>query len=174
MKKILAVILFVVLLQAGCRKGNDTNTSGSVTIDNRLYGTTDYYALGFTFSNDSKISTHGTPGPDITVDNDGTLGDVRLLDNNFTNSFYKIGGYSSSATASQVFDTLKSPVVLQWVVWADSIKANQVLIFKTSDDHYAKLRIVSTVSEVRESRNYAECTFEWVYQPDGSLTFPGK
>ena len=174
MKRSLVIILLLALLPAGCRKGNDTKTSGTVTIDNRLYGTMDYYALGFSFSKDSKISTHGNPGPDITIDNDGTLGDVRLLDNNFLDSFYKAGEFSDATSASQAFDMLMIPVVKQYVVWADSIKPNQIWIFKTGDDHYAKLRIISTDSKVIENRNYAECTFEWVYQPDGSFTFPVK
>ena len=37
-----------------------------------------------------------------------------------------------------------------------------------------KIRIVSTVNETRESVPYGECTFQWVYQPDGSSTFPAK
>jgi hypothetical protein len=64
--------------------------------------------------------------------------------------------------------------VTQWVVWADSLKPNQVWLYKSGNDHFSKLRIVSTVSEVRNNWNYAECTFEWVYQPDGTLTFTGK
>ena len=57
---------------------------------------------------------------------------------------------------------------------ADPINANQVWVYRTGTETYAKIRIISTVNEIRDDMPYGECTFEWVYQPDGSLTFPGK
>jgi hypothetical protein len=173
MKRSLFFVLALVFLLPGCKKDNTVNTSGTVTINN-VQTSPYWYVLGFTFSQDKKVSSLTSPGPDVTVDNDGTLGDVRILTNSYSNSFFKAGTYSSAVEAETAFNNLTGPTVPQWVVWADSIKANQVWIFKTWDDYYAKLRIVSVVSEERDSKNYAECTFEWVYQPDGSLTFPGK
>jgi hypothetical protein len=174
MKRGLFFILALVFLVSGCHRNNTVKTSGTVTIDNTLYGTTVYYALGFTFSLDEKVSTLRNPGPDITADNDGTIGNVRLLTNNFSDSFYKAGAYSSASEAETAFRNLTAPVVSQWAGWADSVKPNQIWVFKTGDEFYAKMRIVSVDSRAKDSRNFAGCTFDWVYQPDGSLTFPAK
>jgi hypothetical protein len=56
----------------------------------------------------------------------------------------------------------------------DSIRNNQIWIYRSGSENYSKFRIISTKSEPGNMRDYAECTFEWVYQPDGTLTFPGK
>ncbi len=174
MKISLYIILILSVILAGCKKNDSISTSGTQTIDNNLYGTGPYYANGFLFSLAKTVTTLDNPEPDITIDNDGTLFNLILQTNNFKNSFFKIGEYPDPASAEQTFNNLTAPVVSQWVVWADSLKANQVWIFKTASEHYVKLRIIGTISEPRNNRNYAECTFQWVYQPDGSLTFPGK
>jgi hypothetical protein len=66
-----------------------------------------------------------------------------------------------------------------WTDFADPVKPNQVWIYRSQGEKYAKIRIISTVNErrkdtsaLRDSVDYAECTFEWVYQPDGTITFP--
>jgi hypothetical protein len=78
------------------------------------------------------------------------------------------------ATAQSAFDNLKSVSVTQWYDMADSVNANEIWIYKSGTDDYTKFRIISTVNETRQSVAYGECTFQWVYQPDGSLTFPAK
>ena len=57
MNKQLTVILFLFLFLAGCDdpdKPGNTDTSGIDTIDNTLYGTTNYYAIGFNFATAKK------------------------------------------------------------------------------------------------------------------------
>jgi len=160
-----------------CNKTDDNPNSGTATINNVLNldpVLQDYYSIGFLFSAGKLVSSHETPPPDINILNDGTLENLIFEANNLDNSFYKVGQYSNSSTAKNVFDTLAAPVVQQWVEWADLLKPNQVWLYKSGNEHYSKLRIISTVSEIRDFRDYAECTFEWAYQPDGSLTFPGK
>jgi hypothetical protein len=177
MKRYIPILFIVLFFLPSCRKTVDNPTSGTATINNVLKMDPvlqDYYSYGFLFSAGNLVSTHNTPPPDISVDNNGTLGDIRLLDNNLLDSFFKAGDFADTRSARQAFDSLMIPVVKPYVVWADSIKPNQVWIFKTGDEHYAKLRIISTDSKVLDNRNYAECTFEWVYQLNGSLTFPGK
>ena len=41
-----------------------------------------------------------------------------------------------------------------------------------STKKYAKIRIIEVKGELREGIPHAECTFEWVFQSDGSTTFP--
>jgi hypothetical protein len=173
MRKNLYIILFVLLAFTGCKSDNP-KISGEVTIDNMLYGSGPYYALGFSFSSAKKISTLSNPEPDLTIDNDGSLGNLILQTNNYLNSFYKTGEFANESQASMVFNNLTSFSVTEWKVWADSIRPNQIWIYRSGTEHYAKIRIISTISETRLGRDYAECTFEWVYQPDGTLTFPGK
>jgi hypothetical protein len=174
MKRI--VLLFVALFSIlpGCSKKESTPASGIDTIDNTLYGTGPYYANGFIFNQAKKASTLDNPAPDITIDNDGTLLNLILQTNNYKESFYKVGEYADASIAEQQFISLTSYIVPQWVAWGYQIKPNQIWLFRTSNEHYAKIRIISTISEIRNSLNYAGCTFQWVYQPDGSSIFPGK
>jgi hypothetical protein len=174
MKYRLVVIVILFVSVAGCKKSDSSKFSGTVTIDNILYGTGPYYALGFSFPLAEKISTLSVPPPDITITNDGTQENLILQTDNYEDSFSKAGEYNNATEAKQAFDKLVSPDVPAWSVWADYIKPNQIWLYKSGTDHYAKIRIISTVSETRNNRDYAECTFEWVYQPDGSFTFPGK
>jgi hypothetical protein len=177
MKRYILILFIALFFLPSCKKTVDNPTSGTATINNVLKMDPviqDYYSYGFLFSAGKLVTSHGTPPPDINIINDGSLGNLIFEANNLENSFYRVGQFSSAATAKSVFDNLTAPAVMQWVASADSLKENQIWLYKSGNDHYSKLRIISTVSEVRESRNYAECTFEWVYQPDGSLTFPGK
>jgi hypothetical protein len=177
MKSRLVVILFLSLFFTGCDdpdKPGNTKTSGTETIDNSLFGTGPYYAMGFNFSSAAKVSSLSTPKPDIVLET-GETADILILQTVAgINGFYLKGEYADQASATQAFDNLTSVVVPEWVDWANPVKPNQIWIYRSADEHYAKIRIISTSYQDLDPRDYAECTFEWVYQPDGSLTFPGK
>ncbi|HNW56485.1 MAG TPA: hypothetical protein PLR88_00705 [Bacteroidales bacterium] len=173
MKKYL-IILFSALLLISCDKDNKVSTSGTFTINNILYGTGPYYAYGFSFTSADKVQTIPVTEQCITIGNDGTIDNLIIQTNSLSNSFYLYGEYTDEASAKQAFDKLTIGTVNGWEEWAFSVKPNQIWLFRTKNETYAKLRIISTVSEVREEKNYAECTFEWVYQPDGTLTFPAE
>jgi hypothetical protein len=175
MKNSLPVILILLLfIQVSCKKDKIPETSGTVTIDNTTLLAQTYYVYGFLFSEAKKVSTLDTPPPDITVDNDGT--NLLLQANNLKNSFYKVGEYNDATSAETAYNNLKSASVLEtdWDGLAYPLKVNQVWIYRSGTKNYAKFRITATIAEVRSGRNYAECTFDWDYQPDGTLTFPGK
>ncbi len=175
MKNSLPIILiFLLFLQVSCKKDKIPETSGTATIDNTTLLAQTYYVYGFLFSEAKKVSTLDTPPPDITVDNDGT--NLLLQANNLRNSFYNAGEYNDAASAATAYNNLKSASVQEtaWTGLAYPLKVNQVWIYRSGTTNYAKFRIISTIAEVRSGRNYAECTFEWDYQPDGTLTFPGK
>jgi hypothetical protein len=178
MKKYVLIISVLLLVLAGCKKTNEMKQSGTQTIETTLYGTGPYYALGFSFSLAQKISTLDDPGPDVTlladVDIDGTIRRLMLQTDNFKNSFYKFGEYPDATAAESAFTSLKSASVAQWSEVADTVRANQIWLFRTASEKYAKFRIVSTIAEQRSGTAYGSCTFEWSYQPDGTLTFPGK
>jgi len=166
------------VLLAGCKKNDTASNSGTVTIDNTLNGDsqTGYYAFGFLFSQSKKVSTLATPAPDITVYViAGTPANrITFQTTSLNPSFYKIGDYPDAAAASSSFADLKTVGNYQYSEMADAISANQIWIYKSGTPTYAKIRIISTVNEIRNSLPYGEVTFEWVYQPDGSTTFPAK
>ena len=176
MKRIVFILLAVLSLLTGCTKTEPTRTSGIDTIDNITYFSTTYYNYGFSFSGAKLVSTNLNPGPDITiyVNIDNITPRLTLQSNNLKPSFSKAGDFADETTAKTAFDNLKTVSVSQWMDMADPINANQVWIYRSGTDRYAKMRIVSTVNETRQGVDYGECSFQWVYQPDGSLTFPGK
>lgn len=176
MKRILFILLAILSVLSGCTKKEPTRSSGIDTIDNITYFSTTYYQYGFSFSSASLVSTNLNPGPDITiyVNIDNATPRLTLQSNNLKPSFYKVGDFPDVTSAQSAFDNLKTVSVSQWQDMADPINANQVWIYKSGTEHYSKIRIVSTVNETRQGVAYGECSFQWVYQPDGSLTFPAK
>jgi hypothetical protein len=177
MKRHLIAILLMLLPLTGCDDSNkpgNVKTSGTETIDNSIYPIgNDYYSIGFNFSLAKKVSSRDTPKPDIILNNEG-LSVFILQTNSGLNGFFLAGEYADAASAKQAFDNLTAPVVSGWAEWANPVIPNQVWVYRSADEHYAKIRIISTFSEERTPIDYAECTFEWVYQPDGTLAFPGK
>jgi len=177
MKRIVFILLAIFSILTGCTKKEPTRTSGIDTIDNITYFSTTYYNYAFSFSGAKLVSTNINHGWDISIfvitDNPGTPR-LTLQANNLKASFYKAGDYPDESTAKSAFDNLKTVSVTQWQDMADPISANQVWIYRSGTDKYTKFRIISTINETRQSIPYGECNFQWVFQPDGSLTFPGK
>jgi hypothetical protein len=183
MKRSANIIFIFLLFLAGCRK-ESSDTSGTDTINNTTHKGTTYYIYGFTFSSGRAVSTAETPGPDIAVyvnaDNQNVSPRLYLIANNFNPSFYKFAQYNDEAEAKSAFDELKTVSIppTQWSDLADSIRNYQIWLYRSSADTYTKFRIVSTLIEKRQNTeinqvvDYGECTFEWVYQPDGTITFP--
>jgi hypothetical protein len=176
MKRHLLILLTIFLVLSGCTKKEKTRTSGIDTIDNTTLFSTTYYQYGFSFSGANLVKTY--PGPfDIAIYvNVDTPGSPRLTlqSDNLKPSFFKVGDYADEAGAQAAFDNLKTVTVTDWQDMADPINDNQVWIYRSGTTKYTKIRIVSTVNETRSAVPYGECTFQWVSQPDGSETFPGK
>jgi hypothetical protein len=175
MKKLLLLLLFAGTL-LGCKKKEIIPTSGTETIDNILYGAGPYYSNGFSFSLAKKISSLSSPGPDILVyvNQDNVQPRLTFQANNLKPSFCKVGDYQNEPDAVTAFNNLLIIDVSNWLDMADPLKANQIWIYRTGRDQYAKIRIISILIELRSGIQYGECTFEWVYQPDGTTNFPPK
>lgn len=180
MKRIYFITLILTIFVSGCKKDEKTPLSGTVTIDNKLYGTVAYYGLGFTFSTAKKTSTLNMPPADITIDAFKiTVGEqdsiiLYFYANNYLPSFFCYGKYADASAASEAFDNLTTFNVPQFVDMGNDVNANQVWLYRTSDDKFAKIRIISTARASGTIKPDAECTFEWAFQPNGTLTFPGK
>jgi hypothetical protein len=170
----MVLFLAIISILSGCTKKESTRTSGIDTIDNITYFGTTYYNYGFLFSGAKLVKTFPSPGPDITiyVNIDNVTPRLTLQSNNLNPSFYKAGDFPDVSSAQSAFDNLKTVTATQWQDMADPVNDNQVWIYKSGTGNYTKLRIVSTVNEPRSGIAYGECTFQWVYQSDGSSTFP--
>jgi hypothetical protein len=176
MKKTFFLLVTIILVISACTKVEKTPTSGTATIDNTVFQSATYFVYGFSFSEAKLVSNLANPGSDIIVfvNTDNIPYRLTFQADNLKPSFYKVGDYSNEAAARQAFDNLSLVEVARWEDMADPISVNQVWIYRSGRDTYAKIRIVSTVNEIRQNIPYGECTFQWVYQPDGSLTFKGK
>lgn len=172
----ICIALLVLLALSGCTKVEKTRTSGTDTIDNITFQSTTYYVYGFSFAEAKLIKTYPDPKPDIIlyVNVDTQTPRLTLQAYNLKPSFYKAGDYGDADAAISAFNSLKTVSVTQWQEMADPINDNQVWIYRTGTENFVKIRIISTVNENRQGIDYGECTFQWVYQPDGSLTFPDK
>ena len=176
MKKSLLILSGLLFLVSGCKPKNGSQDSGSVTINNTLSGSGPYYAMGFSVPTGKLVSTLNSPLDVITIqeDHDINLNVRKLLFvcENFNASFFKYGEYADGATAKTAFDNMKTFTLGTLTELADSVKVNQVWIFKTSEDKYAKIRVTDTKTGPGSIYPYVECTLEWVYQPDGTKIFP--
>ena len=177
MKRIALSILFILLALTGCKKNNGPRYAGTMMINNEAVDQ-NYSVYGFSVPTVQKVLNLSNQQDVITIQPDFDVNyNVRRLffaSNNLENSYFRFGQYNDGTSASQAFKNLSSFTIPEWTQMGDTIKANQIWLFKTSEEKYAKLLIISTFSEKRANMPfpYAECTFEWVYQPDGSLTFP--
>jgi hypothetical protein len=174
---ILSALLLIAVLS--CKKEDEqAPVSGTITINNNLKGDqyTGYYAYGFNFTLGKLVSTFNNPDPDISIENGSTYDQLIFVNNNNLPSFFKYGEYADEASAKQAYSSLTSATVTQWSDIGQGVKPNQVWLYRSDNEHYAKFRVISTRaeqgSESTNNRDFAECTLEWFYQPDGTLTFP--
>jgi len=172
----------IFLILPGCKKEEKPVYSGIMTINNKRVGVSPtYYIEGFHVPTGKKIPDLNNQPDIISVIsaydvNFNPLG-IFFITNNYKNSFYRYGQYNDAKSAEEAFDGLiQFSFEPQWTETGDSVGINQIWLYRTSDSQYAKLRIISTVLEKRQGMQdpYAECTFEWVFQPDGTKTFPKK
>jgi hypothetical protein len=176
MKHSILLLFSIVFLLVSCNKKDGSPGSGTVTIDNKLYGSGPYYSLGFSFAEATKVSTLAGTGPDITIDVGvvETDGDVVafLASNTYNPSFFIYGEYANATDAATAFKSLTSFSNGTWSDFGTPLASNQVWIFRTEDDTYAKILILSVTLDTAQDPDYASCSFKWVYQPDGTKTFP--
>jgi hypothetical protein len=177
MKRPVFILIVAFLILLGCTKKESTRTSGIDTIDNITYFSTTYYNYAFSFSSAKLVSTNVNHGWDISlfVNTENPASPrVTLQADNLNPSFYKVGDYADEASAITAFNNLRTVSVTQWQDMADPVNPNQVWIYRSGSEYYTKIRIISTVNEPRQGIAYGECKFQWLYQSDGSSTFPAK
>ena len=172
-------LLGIMLVLAGCG-GDDQKTSGTITLSSELYdGGSYYYAMGLSFDEAGEVPTLPdqyradiwlmagqvtTGGPVVAF----------LTANTFTPPFALAGTYGTESLAKNAFSELMTVGSYSWGEFASPLAAHQVWVVKTRDSKYAKLRIISVTLNTSVTPAAATCSFEWVWQPDGSSTFPAK
>jgi len=171
----------LALLAGGCNR-NDQQFSGTITLTNELFGGDPYYyGLGLSFDEGKAVPTlpdqyradivlmAGTiPG--------GTAVEPFLSANTLEPAFALMGEYATESEAVTAFRALKDASslssVFSFLDLAAPLKKNQVWVVRTRDHTFAKIRIIDVVLDIAPDPDFASCRLEWVWQPDGSATFP--
>lgn len=176
MSKSLIILLSIVAF--ACNKKDLNPYSGVDIIDNKLYGTQSYYALGFSFELGKKTSTLEVPAPDITIhvstDVGGNITGKYINSPNLIESFALAGSFNSITEADDFFNSLTEVGNRIWSLNAQNVEENDVWLFKTSEGNYVKFRIVELITDNAVNPPFVQMKFEWRLQPDGSTTFGSK
>ena len=148
MKHFVIILLLFFLSATGCKKDNKPAYSGTITIDNILYGEGPYYAMGFSVPTGKLVSTLNNPLDLITVladyDTNYVVRKIFLSTSNYANSFSLYGTYNDESAAIAAFDNLKSFTDPVWTEIADIIEPDQIWLYRTSSNKYAKIRVTGT------------------------------
>ncbi len=169
----------VMMLLAGCGK-DEQKTSGTITLTNELFGTTVYYSMGLSFGQAGVISSLTVPGPDIFLEAgslaEGSPVEPFLSANTLEPSYAFMGEYTTESEAVNAFDALTDASslssVFSFIDLATPLRKNQVWVVRTRDSKFAKIRIIEVTLDTGANPDFASCRLEWVWQPDGTATFP--
>lgn len=174
--------LLVPVLFSACSGPGGADLKGEMNLSSQLFGTENYYLFGFSYEEADlfKYPFGGETVPDII--NEGFLvidgSDLRALPGFATpegiNGFALAGSFESQEDARAFFNSYDQVEDgLQFVQISDTVRENQVWVQQSSLGNYAKLLIRKVSSfEVETGRPYSEVILDYVYQPDGSTTFP--
>lgn len=180
-KKILFAGLVLILSFTGCKKDEPSIiTSGTVTLTStRILEGSTYSYFGFSFEKGgvSKYNPEtSTEWPDIVIipiqePSRDVTGAYLDSPNIIENSFNLTAEFENETSATDFFNNYKTVDVTNFLKLAKPILKYQVWTFKTSKKLFAKLLITDVQAYIKVSTPYAETTFKWVYQPDGSNEF---
>ncbi len=178
MKYTYAFFAFLLILTASCNKESNPGTSGVITLTSELYGSGPYYAMGYNFALAKMVRTNDHPGPDITIlpkssPDNSVVESAYLSSDNLNNSFSLTASFDNLGEAENFFNSYAEVIdSAGYEGIANDIQPYQIWTYRTSDTKYVKMLIKSVKKEIRDDFPYAEATLQYVYQPDGSRTFP--
>jgi hypothetical protein len=173
------LIFFVLLANVSCKKADTTiKTNGVTLISSEIMGAdAGYFVVGYSFSKAANVNYNITSStiPDIVLENNvdlqGTVIGANLTSPKNDAAYYLVGQYNSATEAENFFNGLTEFSNASFSAKADNILANQVYLFKSRSNTYAKFWIQDVTIQPGVSSKYVEVTIKWVYQPDGSKTF---
>jgi len=179
MKRVFLFSALLLFAFSGCEKEKIPDNSGEATLtsDRFLEGST-YSIWGFSFDQ-REVIKYNPAGEGIIPDFfilpiTGTGGQPTgaLLDSpNQNKSFSLTAEFNDSSLALQYFNDYKNIIDSNYVSLANPLEKNQVWTFRTTANKFGKILIIEVKAYVKDSENYAETTFLWEYQPDGSMDF---
>jgi hypothetical protein len=177
MKKLAPFI--VIFLFAACEKDKEiAKTSGEVILSSQIKGNaSSYYVEGFLLEQAKTISFNITssPVPDLVLENivdlQGNVVGANLTSPQNDAAFYKAGEFVSLAEAEAFYNNLTDAGSHIYNPTADAIAANQVYIFQSRGNKFAKLLIKSYKIVPSASSDFVEINLKWSYQPSGEKAF---
>jgi hypothetical protein len=178
MRKLFLIVMIAVMAAACSKDDGPVPVSGTVTLSSKsVEGGGTFYVLGYTFSTASFTRSTSNPGPDVallhTTGAAGAYSGSYFAAVTFLPSFRLYGEYAGANEAETAFDALTEvPGGESWGETGDGLAINQIWIVRTAEEKYAKIRIISLEVPSAVSPVNSECRFEWVFQPDGTSTFP--
>lgn len=177
MKKI-SLLIIIPLLLFGCNDKNKTKTSGEATLNSELILEGQTYSVpGFSFESGSVVLYNPAGGqtiPDFFAlpEVQGNIYSAYFDTQNTFPSFAKVGEFSTIGEAQDFFNNYKEVDVNSYIDYANPVLENQVWVFKTRNEKYAKLLIIKVNAYLKDTEPFAEVNFKWAYQPDGSKILP--
>jgi len=178
--KSLCLAFAVALLMTGCGKSSNAY-SGVVVLSSELFGSSTYYVKGFQFETGEFVSYPGTTElPDLVLDNfrslDSEIIGAGLSSPGNNSAFLLKGTYTSEAGAKDAFEKLSTAdTIASYTEISDTIKINQLWLFKSVSGHYAKILVneVNTAIGLSGTIHY-EVRISYVYQPLDTPLFDGE
>lgn len=179
MKRLFLFSALLLFAFSGCEKEENPDTSGEATLtSDRFQEGSTYSIYGFSFEQ-GKVIKYNPAGEGIIPDFfilpvSGTGGQPTgaLFDSpNQNKSFSLTAEFNDSSLALQYFRNYKNIIDSNYVSLANPLEKNQVWTFCTAANKFGKILIKDVKAFVKDTENYAETTFLWEYQPDGSMEF---
>ena len=178
MGKLLALLALVGTVCLSCRKEDkeEPQNTGEVTLSSeRLQSPTGWDFYGFSFET-GKISVYTITSslyPDLAVEDVELIDSVNidLRSSNDQDAFYRNGTFTTAAEAESYFNDYVEVTATGFVPIAYSIRENQVWTVQTLSKRFAKIWIKKIDVVAGSQSEYANVTFEYSYQPNGSKIF---
>jgi len=83
-----------------------------------------------------------------------------------------VDSFSNAEEALNFFNNYLEASDTSFTALASPLQINQVWLFKTNSEKFAKLLIENVQYYLKDITPFAEIKFKWVFQPDGSMQFP--
>lgn len=174
--------LVLLILMSGCGEENEsTPTTGEVTITSELILEGDTYTFnGFSFGLGKVVYCNPQScknPPDLIVIPDNSAEEIiaylEVLNNVQEKPLLALAGeFPDWSSSVDFFDNYKQIAdSLTYTYWAKPALENQVWIVKTLSGQYGKIAIKEVLTYLNGTKPYAETTFRWAYQPNGSTLF---
>jgi len=171
-KEVLLTLVFFSLM--ACDHSGGTY-SDEILLSSELFGSATYYVRGYLFEEGEFINYPGTDGtPDILAENfrqaDGSIVAAGFSSPGNSAAFLLKGTYNSESEATDVYTALTvADTVSTYQEITDTLRINQVWLFRTVNGHYAKMQI-KDIAKVTGSNQtvHFEIQFQYRYQPEDS------